>query len=81
MKLTDGLFLKVATDVAKDYPHIEFNNMIVDNWYVLFLLHLLSLRDKLGTLIFFNLLIAACNWSATHGNSTSWCSQICMAQS
>merc|ERR1712012_154665 len=31
MKLTDGLFLKVATDVAKDYPHIEFNNMIVDN--------------------------------------------------
>ena len=34
MKLTDGLFLKVASDVAKDYPQIEFNNMIVDNWYV-----------------------------------------------
>ena len=47
MKLTDGLFLKVATDVAKDYPHIEFNNMIVDNWYALFLLHLLSFRDNL----------------------------------
>merc|ERR1719429_601133 len=31
MKLTDGLFLKVASDVAKDYPQIEFNNMIVDN--------------------------------------------------
>merc|ERR1712012_715085 len=31
MKLTDGLFLKVATDVAKDYPHIEFNHMIIDN--------------------------------------------------
>merc|ERR1719384_1502697 len=31
MKLTDGLFLQVATDVAKDYPQIEFNNMIVDN--------------------------------------------------
>lgn len=33
MKLTDGLFLQVATEVAKDYPQIEFNNMIVDNWY------------------------------------------------
>ena len=32
MKLTDGLFLQVATEVAKDYPQIEFNNMIVDNW-------------------------------------------------
>merc|ERR1711976_541150 len=31
MKLTDGLFLQVATEVAKDYPQIEFNNMIVDN--------------------------------------------------
>lgn len=34
MKLTDGLFLQIATEVAKDYPQIEFNNMIVDNWYV-----------------------------------------------
>lgn len=32
MKLTDGLFLQIATEVAKDYPQIEFNNMIVDNW-------------------------------------------------
>lgn len=31
MKLTDGLFLRVASDVAKDYPQIEFNNMIIDN--------------------------------------------------
>lgn len=31
MKLTDGLFLQVASEVAKDYPQIEFNNMIVDN--------------------------------------------------
>lgn len=31
MKLTDGLFLDIATDVAKDYPSIEFNNMIIDN--------------------------------------------------
>merc|ERR1712241_645015 len=31
MKLTDGLFLKVAADVARDYPNIEFNDMIVDN--------------------------------------------------
>ena len=32
MKLTDGLFLKVASEVAKDFPSIEFNDMIVDNW-------------------------------------------------
>ncbi len=32
MKLTDGLFLQVATDVAKDFPDIEFDNMIIDNW-------------------------------------------------
>ncbi|CAB3402362.1 unnamed protein product [Caenorhabditis bovis] len=31
-KLGDGLFLKVATDIAKnEYPDIEFNAMIVDN--------------------------------------------------
>ena len=32
MKLTDGLFLAVCTRVAKDYPDIEFDNMIIDNW-------------------------------------------------
>ena len=32
MKLTDGLFLNVAKDVAKNYPDIQFNDMIVDNW-------------------------------------------------
>ena len=31
MKLTDGLFLSVAGEVAKNYPKIEFNNMIIDN--------------------------------------------------
>ena len=31
MKFTDGLFLAVATDVAKDYPDIEFEERIVDN--------------------------------------------------
>lgn len=31
MKLADGLFLKVCTEVAKEYPDIEFNNMIIDN--------------------------------------------------
>ncbi|KAF1761820.1 hypothetical protein GCK72_010077 [Caenorhabditis remanei] len=31
-KLGDGLFLRVATDIAKnEYPEIEFNAMIVDN--------------------------------------------------
>ena len=31
MKCTDGLFLEVAREVAKDYPQIEFNDRIVDN--------------------------------------------------
>jgi isocitrate dehydrogenase (NAD+) len=31
MKFTDGLFLKVSQEVAKDYPNIEFNDRIVDN--------------------------------------------------
>ena len=31
MKFTDGLFLHVARDVAKEYPEIEFNDRIVDN--------------------------------------------------
>ncbi|AFY72216.1 isocitrate/isopropylmalate dehydrogenase [Synechococcus sp. PCC 7502] len=31
MKFTDGLFLEVAKDVAKDYPNIEFDDRIVDN--------------------------------------------------
>jgi isocitrate dehydrogenase (NAD+) len=31
MKFTDGLFLATATEVAKDYPDIEFNDRIVDN--------------------------------------------------
>lgn len=31
MKLTDGLFLEVARDVAKDYPEIELQEVLVDN--------------------------------------------------
>ncbi len=31
MKLADGLFLKICTDVAKEYPDIQYNNMIIDN--------------------------------------------------
>ncbi|KAK7013172.1 Isocitrate dehydrogenase [NAD] subunit gamma 1, mitochondrial [Halocaridina rubra] len=31
MKLSDGLFLETCRNVSKDYPEIEFNNMIVDN--------------------------------------------------
>lgn len=31
MKFTDGLFLKVAQEVAKEYPDIEFDDRIVDN--------------------------------------------------
>ncbi len=31
MKFTDGLFLQVASEVAKDYPDIAFEDRIVDN--------------------------------------------------
>jgi isocitrate dehydrogenase (NAD+) len=31
MKFSDGLFLKVARDVAEDYPDIEFEDRIIDN--------------------------------------------------
>ena len=31
MKTSSGLFLNIAREVAKEYPQIEFNEMIVDN--------------------------------------------------
>lgn len=31
MKYTDGLFLRIAQEVAKDYPEVEFDDRIVDN--------------------------------------------------
>jgi len=31
LKFSDGLFLAIAREVAQDYPHIEFNDIIVDN--------------------------------------------------
>ncbi|GFY55132.1 isocitrate dehydrogenase subunit gamma, mitochondrial [Trichonephila inaurata madagascariensis] len=31
MKLADGLFLNTCSDIAKEYPQIEFDNMIIDN--------------------------------------------------
>ncbi len=31
MKTTSGLFLEVAEEVAKEFPQIEFNSLIVDN--------------------------------------------------
>lgn len=31
MKLTDGLFLRVCGEVAKEFPEIEFRDVIVDN--------------------------------------------------
>lgn len=31
MKMTDGMFLEVSRDVAKDYPDITFNDHIIDN--------------------------------------------------
>src|SRR2546430_2415815 len=31
MKFTDGLFLQVAEEIAKEHPDIQFNDRIVDN--------------------------------------------------
>lgn len=31
MKIGDGLFLRVCEEVAAGYPHIKFDNMIIDN--------------------------------------------------
>ena len=31
MKFTDGLFLRVAEEIAKEHPDVEFNDRIVDN--------------------------------------------------
>lgn len=31
MKFSDGLFLRIAQEVAKEYPQIDFNDRIVDN--------------------------------------------------
>jgi isocitrate dehydrogenase (NAD+) len=31
MKFSDGLFLSVARDVAREYPDIEFQDVLVDN--------------------------------------------------
>ncbi|XP_054711068.1 isocitrate dehydrogenase [NAD] subunit gamma, mitochondrial-like, partial [Uloborus diversus] len=31
MKLADGLFLNTCTDIAKEYPQIKFDNIIIDN--------------------------------------------------
>lgn len=31
MKVSDGLFLKVAREVSKEYPDIEFEDIIIDN--------------------------------------------------
>lgn len=31
MKMVDGLFLEACREVAKDYPTIKYEEMIVDN--------------------------------------------------
>jgi isocitrate dehydrogenase (NAD+) len=31
LKETDGLFLNIAKEIAKNYPEIEFNDLIIDN--------------------------------------------------
>ncbi|KAF2765385.1 isocitrate dehydrogenase, NAD-dependent [Teratosphaeria nubilosa] len=31
MKMSDGLFLRLARDIAKDYPNVEFDSELLDN--------------------------------------------------
>ena len=31
MKMSDGLFLSCCKEVSKEYPEIEFQDMIIDN--------------------------------------------------
>ncbi|XP_022654744.1 isocitrate dehydrogenase [NAD] subunit gamma, mitochondrial-like isoform X1 [Varroa jacobsoni] len=31
MKLSDGLFLRCCTEISKEYPELEFDNIIIDN--------------------------------------------------
>ncbi|KAK6828096.1 hypothetical protein PG987_011437 [Apiospora arundinis] len=46
MKMSDGLFLKVANDVAKDFPHIEFDAELLDNTCLKMVTDPLPYNDK-----------------------------------
>lgn len=39
MKCTDGMFLQIARDIAKEYPQIEFNDSIVDAMCMRLVMH------------------------------------------
>jgi isocitrate dehydrogenase (NAD+) len=39
MKLGDGLFLRCSQQVAKDYPEIQYNEMIIDNTCMQLVMH------------------------------------------
>jgi isocitrate dehydrogenase (NAD+) len=51
MKFTDGLFLEVAREVAKDYPSIEFEDRIVDNMCM----QLMQMPERYDVLVMPNL--------------------------
>ena len=51
MKFTDGLFLQVAQEVARDYPDIEFQDRIVDNMCM----QLVQVPEKYDMLVLPNL--------------------------
>ena len=51
MKFTDGLWLRVAQEVAKDYPDIEFQDRIVDNMCM----QLVQVPEKYDMLVLPNL--------------------------
>ncbi len=39
MKCTDGMFLDIAREIAKEYPHIQFNDSIVDAMCMRLVMH------------------------------------------
>ncbi|ORY62933.1 isocitrate dehydrogenase subunit 2 [Pseudomassariella vexata] len=46
MKMSDGLFLNVAREVAKDFPHIEFDAELLDNTCLKMVTDPLPYNDK-----------------------------------
>ena len=39
LKMSDGLFLHIFEDIAKEYPQIESNSLIVDNTCMQLVMH------------------------------------------
>ncbi|XP_055908585.1 isocitrate dehydrogenase [NAD] subunit gamma, mitochondrial-like isoform X1 [Eupeodes corollae] len=56
MKLSDGLFLEVANKVAREYPELQHNNMIIDNTCMQLVSHphqfdVMNMTNLYGTIV------------------------------